>query len=175
MENQGYILATDISGNKLKQLEVEMNRLGISVVETRRLDLAHPSANWRPEKFDRILLDAPCTGLGVLQKNPDGKWRNTQKTIEKNRQRQLNLLKNCARHLKPLGLMVYAVCSMEPEENEKVIEGFLQMHTDFAIEHPRLNRIQNSDVFLTPEGYTKTVPHRHQMDGFFAAILKRIE
>jgi 16S rRNA (cytosine967-C5)-methyltransferase len=175
MDNQGHILATDISGNKLKQLEIEMKRLGISTVETRQLDLTHPPVDWHPEKFDRIFLDAPCTGLGVLQKNPDGKWRNTPKSIEKNSQRQLKLLKNCARYLKPQGLVVYAVCSIEFEENESVIEGFLQMHPDFAIELPRLNRAQKKNAFLTPEGYIKTIPHHHQMDGFFAAILKRIE
>lgn len=175
MENQGHILATDISGNKLKQLKLEVNRLGLSIVDTLQMDLTHPPTVWQPEKYDRILVDAPCTGLGVLQKNPDGKWRSTPPSIHKNFHRQLKLLDNCAQHLKPDGLMVYAVCSMEPEENEKVIEGFLQMHSEFAIEHPRRNRIQKRDAFLTPEGYIKTVPHHHQMDGFFATILKRIE
>jgi 16S rRNA (cytosine967-C5)-methyltransferase len=175
MENQGHILATDISGNKLKQLKVEMDRLGLSIVQTLQVDLTHPPTDWHPGKYDRILVDAPCTGLGVLQKNPDGKWRSTPESIHKNSHRQLNLLNNCARHVKLNGLMVYAVCSMEPEENEKFIEGFLQIHSEFAIEHLRHHRIQKKDVFLTPDGYFKTIPHHHQMDGFFATILKRIE
>lgn len=174
MNNKGRILATDISENKLSHLDAEMQRLGISIVEPFQLDLTQASSKWRADKYDRILVDAPCTGLGVLQKNPDGKWRGDPKGIENNGRRQLNLLENCAPYLKPGGFMVYAVCSIEPEENERVIERFLQKHPEFVIDHPKLNRVYKSNAFLTAKGFIKTIPHQHKMDGFFAAVLKKM-
>jgi 16S rRNA (cytosine967-C5)-methyltransferase len=118
-------------------------------------------------------VDAPCTGLGVLQKNPDGKWLGNPAMIQHNSRRQLTLLDNAAIHLKPKGVMVYAVCSIEPEENEQVIQGFLQKHSEFVIEHPKLDQVMNGKELLTSEGFVKTSPHKHQMDGFFAAALKK--
>jgi 16S rRNA (cytosine967-C5)-methyltransferase len=173
MEDKGRILATDLSANKLGDLKVEMRRLGITIVEPLQLDLAHPPAHWHRGSYDRILVDAPCTGLGVLQKNPDGKWLGNPAMIQHNSRRQLTLLDNAAIHLKPKGIMVYAVCSIEPEENEQVIQGFLQKHSEFVIEHPKLDQVMNGKELLTSEGFVKTSPHKHQMDGFFAAALKK--
>lgn len=174
MKNKGRILATDISEKKLSHLNAEMQRLGISIVESLQLDLTQASSEWRAGKYDRILIDAPCTGLGVLQKNPDGKWRGDPKGIENNSCRQLTLLENCAPYLKSGGFMVYTVCSIEPEENERVIERFLQKHPEFVIDHPKLNRVSKSKDFLTAEGFMKTIPHQHKMDGFFSAVLKKL-
>ena len=173
MDDKGHILATDLSANKLNRLNAEMGRLGITSVRSLELDLSQPPVEWQPGPFDRILLDAPCSGLGVLQKNPDGKWRSDPTVIQANGRRQRTLLENAANHLKTGGIMVYAVCSIEPEENEQVIQGFLQKHPEFVIDHPKLDQVLNRKELLTSEGFVKTLPHRHHMDGFFAAAIRK--
>ena len=173
MKNQGHLLASDQRRKKLDRLVADTRRLAIDSVQTIVLDLSQPSPAGFTESFDRILVDAPCSGLGVLQKNPDGKWRVTQEDLKQNGQRQGTILAKAATYLKPGGLLVYSVCSVEPEETIDVIEGFLQMHGDFAITPDRLSAIRGGDRLLTTEGYLCTLPHRHAMDGFFAAALVR--
>ncbi|MGD9365393.1 MAG: 16S rRNA (cytosine(967)-C(5))-methyltransferase RsmB [Desulfobacteraceae bacterium] len=173
MGNKGRILATDSIQTKLDALDAEMKRLGITIVETCQRDLSAPAKTMSVGKYDRILVDAPCTGLGVLQKNPDGKWRTNADDIQSNARRQMMLLDHVALYLKPQGLLVYAVCSFEPEENEDVIHAFLQKHPEFAIDQPRLEHVQKGARLLTPEGFLRTFPHQHQMDGFFAAAIKK--
>ena len=174
MDNRGRILATDLYDLKLVRLQSEMQRLGIGIVETLSADLLESIGGRIQEKFDRILLDAPCTGMGVLQRNPDGKWRNDDATLQSNHHRQLSLLENVAAKLRTDGLLVYAVCSFEPEENEAVVRAFLQKHPEFVIDHPRLDGVKDLHKLLTSEGFLKTFPHRHNMDGFFAAgLIKR--
>lgn len=173
MGNKGRILATDAIQAKLDSLDAEMKRLGITIVETCQKDLSVPAKTMPVGQYDRILVDAPCTGLGVLQKNPDGKWRTHPDDIQSNARRQAVLLDHAASYLKPRGLLVYAVCSFEPEENEAVIHAFLQKHPDFAIDQPRLENVQKGARLLTPEGFLRTFPHQHHMDGFFAAVVKK--
>jgi 16S rRNA (cytosine967-C5)-methyltransferase len=171
MQNRGRIVATDLYPDKLEKLDREMNRLGIGIVQSIPLDLTASAPNLPPAEFDRILLDAPCSGLGVLQKNPDGKWRLTPRDIQNNSARQLDLLTRTAPFLKTGGILVYAVCSLEPEENEQVVEAFLQKHTEFAI-HPVGSAAGDwINSLLTPRGFLSTIPHLSQLDGFFAAAL----
>jgi 16S rRNA (cytosine967-C5)-methyltransferase len=174
MKNQGRIVATDLYGHKLEKLDREMNRLGVTIVESAPLDLTASDPKLHPGAFDRILLDAPCSGLGVLQKNPDGKWRSTPRDIQRNSARQLDLLTQAAPFLKTGGILVYAVCSLEPEENEQVVDAFLQKHPEFAI-HPRSPvKIDRINSLLTPRGFLSTIPHLSKLDGFFAAALIKI-
>jgi 16S rRNA (cytosine967-C5)-methyltransferase len=173
MQNQGRIVATDLYANKLEKLDREMHRLGITIVQNMPMDLtsSDPAPPSPLPEFDRILLDAPCTGLGVLQKNPDGKWRLTARDIERNSARQLTLLTRAAPHLKTGGILVYVVCSLEPEENEQVVDTFLQKHPEFAIHPGSLGDIEDLNSLLTPRGFLSTIPHLSKMDGFFAAAL----
>ena len=171
LQNQGDILATDVSGSKLESLGKEMRRLGIDVVSSRKLDLAQPRAVEDMPLFDRILLDAPCSGLGVLQKNPDGKWRTNQNDLKRYKKVQATLIRNAAGRLKPSGILVYAVCSMEPEETTGVIKDFLQTHPDFAIYRPGVCAPAHTEPLMTSEGFLATQPHRHHLEGFFAAAL----
>ncbi|MBR9982596.1 MAG: 16S rRNA (cytosine(967)-C(5))-methyltransferase RsmB [Desulfatitalea sp.] len=171
MGNRGTIVATDRHGAKLERLAAEMQRLGISIVQRRIADLEEPTADKDLPMFDRILVDAPCSGLGVLRKNPDGKWHSFVEDLDRYRLRQLALLGRTAHQLRPGGMLVFAVCSMEPEENEAVVELFLQKHMDFAIFRPEMTAVASPETILTHEGYLKTMPHRHGMDGFFAAGL----
>ena len=125
--------------------------------------------------FDRILLDAPCSGLGVLRRNPDAKWSTSEQDLVHHSKRQARFLDNLAHQVKPRGLLVYCVCSMEPEENELVIKDFLNKHKDFAIENNPDCLPYKARSLLTDNGYLKTFPHLHNMDGFFAVCMKRIK
>jgi 16S rRNA (cytosine967-C5)-methyltransferase len=172
-DNRARLLASDLESEKLKKLKLEMQRLGISCVTTRPLDVQSPKPIDDLPLFDRILVDAPCSGLGVLQKNPDGKWRTTASDIDACARRQRAILSNMVKYLHPEGVLVYAVCSVEPEENELVIRRFLQKHPEFVIHFPELTSVANARELMTPEGFLQTLPHQNQMDGFFAAALAR--
>jgi len=173
MKNTGKILALDVSLDKLDKIHPEMNRLGISIVETRVLDLSRPLESHRIEKFDRVLLDAPCSGLGVLRRNPDIKWRSSLDRLAYCRDRQIDFLDQASRFVKPSGVLVYAVCSMEPEENESVVSAFLCDHWEFSIEKNPACLPSQIRSLMTPEGHLRTFPHLHDMDGFFAARFRR--
>lgn len=173
MENRGKIIAIDHNPGKLKQLSAEMDRLGISVVETRALDLTDCAASGSLPLFDRILLDAPCSGLGVLRRNPDAKWSVHKKNLHPFQERQIRLLQNISERLKPGGVLVYAVCSTEPEENEQVVERFLAASPEFTIDDDLFGRLKKAKTIVEPTGYFRSYPHRHDMDGFFAARMRR--
>ena len=173
MKNSGKLVAMDKDENKLMRLESEMHRLGVSIVTTRIHDLSSPLNREHFGKFDRILLDAPCSGLGVLRRNPDIKWRASQQNLAYCQKRQALFLNNLAHFVKPSGVLVYAVCSMEPEENESVIKGFLNKHGKFAIEKKSTGLSFDACSLITRDGYLKTFPHLNNMDGFFSICMKR--
>ncbi|MBE9530734.1 MAG: 16S rRNA (cytosine(967)-C(5))-methyltransferase RsmB [Proteobacteria bacterium] len=173
MKNSGRLVAMDKDENKLMRLESEMHRLGVSIVTTRIHDLSSPLNREHFGKFDRILLDAPCSGLGVLRRNPDIKWRASQQNLAYCQKRQALFLDNLAHFVKPSGVLVYAVCSMEPEENESVIKGFLNKHGKFAIEKKSTGLSFDACSLVTRDGYLKTFPHLNNMDGFFSICMKR--
>jgi 16S rRNA (cytosine967-C5)-methyltransferase len=169
MCNNGTLWATDQQATKLERLQSEMQRLGVSIVRHQPMDLMNEIPQNQMPRFDRILVDAPCTGLGVLQKNPDGKWNVSCNDLERSHHRQLAILKSVASCLRPGGFLVYSVCSMEPEENEQVVEDFLKSRDDFALSPFDRSTVWVPDTFFTSEGYLRTSPHKHGMDGFFAA------
>ncbi len=173
MRNRGTIVAMDAVSAKLARLEKEAHRLGVSVVQTRRTDLNRPPDPATLPRFDRILLDAPCSGLGVLRRNPDAKWSSSKKDITRYTRRQARFLDHLAPLVKRDGVLVFAVCSMEPEENAGVIETFLKNHANFAIIKRRSMEDEAVHPFLDEDGFLKVAPHIHHMDGFFAARLKR--
>ena len=120
--------------------------------------------------FDKILIDAPCSGLGTIQKNPDIKWRRTEKDIANFQKLQLQILDTLKNYVKPKGIVLYSTCTINKEENEDVIEQFFQSNKNFVLLSP-----QNiPDKFITDEKFIRTFPHIHEMDGSFAAILQRV-
>jgi 16S rRNA (cytosine967-C5)-methyltransferase len=130
--------------------------------------LATDAGSFDHEAVDRVLLDAPCSGLGVLTKKPDIKWKRDATDIKKLAQHQRAMLANAARLVKPGGVLVYSTCTTEPEENQEVVADFLSSHPEFVVESAQ--QFVSSDL-LTPEGYVETFPHRHGMDGSFAVRL----
>ena len=176
MGNKGRIIAVDKDRAKLGMLRSEMMHLGVSTVTTRMLDLTQPSgSNERASGFDRILLDAPCSGLGVLRRNPDAKWSAAKKNLAPFQKRQIDIMTHLAPLLKVNGTLLYTVCSMEPEENEEAVEAFLQNHPGFIVEKEREALVDAVRPFVDGDGYFRTFPHAHNMDGFFAVRLKRIK
>jgi 16S rRNA (cytosine967-C5)-methyltransferase len=173
MQNQGIIAALDSNAEKLKQLGDEMPRLGVTMVQTVCQDLMIPFDRSGHEPFDRILLDAPCTGLGVIRRNPDIKWHTSVAQLTRQSRVQKQILGNLADWIKPGGILVYAVCSMEPEENEVIIDDFLKKRPDFVIDKNwgKLPEAIRSGAKSTV-GYT-TLKFIKYMDGFYFARLKR--
>jgi 16S rRNA (cytosine967-C5)-methyltransferase len=173
MQNRGTIVALDKNEEKLIELQSQMQRLGISIVTTDLYDLNTTPDNSKLERFDRILLDAPCSGLGVLRRNPDIKWTMLQKNLQRHKEKQLKFLDNLSILVKPTGVLVYAVCSNEREENEEVVKDFLSFHPEFVLDNRPKEFYKKADTLITQQGYLKTFPYPHSMDGFFAACLRR--
>ena len=173
MKNSGTIVSLDISAEKLERLHTQMKRLQVSIVTTREHDLSVPPEKSAGGPFNRILLDAPCSGLGVLRRNPDAKWDISKKHLQRQGKRQLNFLNNLAHLVKPGGILIYVVCSNEREENEDVVEGFLAMHPGFAQDYATGAISSGTGEVITRQGYLKTLPFPHNMDGFFSARFKK--
>ncbi len=164
MQNQGEILAVDKYESKLNLIRMSCERLGITNV---RLTVAD-STELETEPVDKIIVDAPCSGLGVLRKKPDIKWKRQQSDITRLAKRQRSLLDNAARLLKPGGILVYSTCTTEPEENAEVVKAFLKDHPEFTADDA--SRFVNKSL-VSPDGFVETFPHRHHIDGSFAARL----
>ncbi len=173
MENAGRVLAVDVSPEKLAVLEQLMKRLGASIVETRVCDWQIDTLPKSAGRFDRILLDAPCSGLGVLGRHPDIRWRSDRRDLKPFAERQIILIEKTISLLKPYGRLVYAVCSMEPEETDHVIETVLQRNPMIRRIEPLRNLSNPSPALFWKNGAFRTSPHLDGMDGFFACILTR--
>ncbi len=155
MRNQGRIVALDIRPAKLKSLSAHCARLGIDIVEAHHLDARQAGVRFR-NQMARVLVDAPCTGLGVLRRRPEIRWRVTPSLLETMAAQQRDLLAGTSGAVRPEGVLVYAVCSPEPEEGPDVIHHFLRRHPAFALEEERL---------LSPQ--------RDGTDGFYMVRLRR--
>ncbi len=173
MKNTGKIIAVDTSGEKIALLQKNCRRVNAHNVETCVMDATKADLAFI-KTADAVLIDAPCSGFGTLRRHPDIRWNKTLKQVHALREIQYNLLKNAAPHIKPGGILVYSTCSVEPMENEEVIQQFL---TDFP-----MYRVENARRFLptaplsaiTPQGFVQTFPHEHGVDGAFAARLRRV-
>lgn len=169
MENTGSILAVDSQAHKLESLAQEAQRLGINNIQTQQIDLLKADIRDFPGYFDRVLVDAPCSGLGVIRRNPDTKWKRDFKDVLRLSALQKKILNSGANLVKPGGILVYAVCSCEPEENEQVVQAFLKKRKDYSLDPGFDSPLKTSQDFF------KTYPDHIGMDGFFAARLKRAE
>ena len=174
MKNQGRILAMDNNKKKLARLDEEMKRLGISIVSPFVHDLQAPLTKKKENTFDKILLDEPCSGLGVIRRNPDTKWRILESEITRCAERQLDFLIRISENLTPGGILVYTVCSTEAEENKQVIQSFLRKRKKFTVDRDIVHLSPKMASLFDDEGYLYTFPHLHQTDGFFSVRIKRL-
>ena len=173
MKNTGKILAIDKDNEKLAKLAGEMKRLQVSNVKVRQMTLDMENHQQLPEFFDRVLLDAPCSGLGVIRRNPDIKWAINKKDLTRFAKRQHAYLDMLSRNVAPGGLLLYSVCTTEPEETDAVIEIFLKNHPEFKMLSDKSDLPVSLQTIVNDSGIFKSLPHIHPMDGFFAARLKR--
>ncbi len=173
MKDQGEITALDTDPQRIAMIEENVSRLGITSVTAAQEDITGKNGlvHGRPEYFDRILLDAPCSSLGVIRRNPDSRYRHSEEWLAGSGKKELGMLMAAARALKKGGVLVYSTCSTEPEEGEMVINEFfaLSKGDDFYLD-------KDIPGFLLPfygNGFLRTYPHRQDMDGFFMAKLRK--
>ncbi|MFC1862809.1 16S rRNA (cytosine(967)-C(5))-methyltransferase RsmB [Thermodesulfobacteriota bacterium] len=170
MEGQGTILALDNSRKRLINLVHNSRRLGIEGLHPVVGDASKPLSSLFHFKFDRILVDAPCSGLGVISRHPDGKWNRNEGTIKRLASFQKTIISQASSVLKHGGMMLYVTCTISREENEAVVDEFLNRNQDFHLENLK-NHIPDWGTDLIDEqGFLKTFPNLHGMDGFFAAL-----
>ncbi len=168
MQNKGRIIATDLYEQRLKLITEQAERLDITIVETHVCDANNLKDNYGPI-FDRILLDAPCSGLGVLRRKPELKWRLREAEILELAAIQLELLNNLAPLLKKGGIFVYSTCTLAQEENQDVIKAFLAENTDYQLDS-QLADLINAKIVEKAElepGMLQLLPHYFNSDGFF--------
>lgn len=173
MRNTGRLYAFDISEKRLAKLKPRLARSGLSNVHP--VQIAHENdakIKRLAGKIDRVLVDAPCSGLGTLRRNPDVKWRQTPQSVVELNAKQTAILSSAARLVKPGGRLVYATCSLLDEENEAIVAQFMASHEDFVLV-PMKDVLAEQKIALEMQDYLKLTPHIHQTDGFFAAVLER--
>ncbi|MBE7421269.1 MAG: RsmB/NOP family class I SAM-dependent RNA methyltransferase [Zoogloeaceae bacterium] len=174
MRSTGRLYAFDVSDKRLARLKERVARAGLSNV--------HPVAIANENdlrvkrlagKLDRVLVDAPCSGLGTLRRNPDLKWRQTPEGVAELVRKQRDILQGAARLVKPGGRLVYATCSILPEENEAIVAAFLAAHPEFK-QMSAQDILGKQGIALECGETLRLMPHTHGTDGFFAAVLERV-
>ncbi|MEO1767155.1 RsmB/NOP family class I SAM-dependent RNA methyltransferase [Thiobacter sp. AK1] len=173
MHSQGRLYAFDVSAARLAKLRPRLARSGLSNVYPQLItDERDARLKRLTGKFDRVLVDAPCSGLGTLRRNPDLKWRQTPDSVAELTAKQARILAAASRLLKPAGRLVYATCSILPEENESIVENFLAQHPEFQL-IPANQVLARQHIALDTGAYLELSPALHATDGFFAAVLER--
>ena len=155
MNNTGKVIASDIYRRKLDLVDKEAKRLGITNIETRSWDATRVDSTM-VRKADRVLVDAPCSGLGVVRRKPEIKYKEKDDDMELLPKKQLAILSASSSYVKPGGTLLYSTCTINPEENEKVVEAFLKKNRDFKKEERLL-----------------LLPNVNDTDGFFICVMKR--
>ncbi len=167
MRNIGEIMSVDRYETRLNLVRSACQRHGIANAHF----IAGDASEIHLPPADRVLADAPCSGLGVLAKKPDAKWKREPEDLPTLTRIQHSILENAASLVKPGGVLVYSTCTTEPEENIDLVREFLAVHPEFNIDPAQ--QFIHSDL-VHPDGYVETWPHKHGMDGSFAVRLKKI-
>lgn len=173
MRNSGRLYAFDVSEKRLQNLGQRLKRSGLSNLHSQLIaSESDPKLKRLNGKFDRVLVDAPCSGLGTLRRNPDLKWRQTPNDIHELTAKQAAILGRAARLVKQGGRLVYATCSLLREENEQIAEAFLDAHPDYRLLDAS-EILAQQQIALATGPYLKLLPHLHRTDGFFAAVFEK--
>lgn len=171
MQNKGRVIACDVLGKRLEKAKLRFRRAGLHNIDTRELKNAHDQwVKHSAGKYDRVLVDAPCSGSGTWRRNPDARWNQLGPSLDELQGMQKDILASAARLVKTGGKLIYATCSILPQENQKQIEMFLDDHKDFTL-------APAATLALGVEGlgnYLVLTPARHKTDGFFAAVMEKV-
>ncbi|MGH7852777.1 MAG: 16S rRNA (cytosine(967)-C(5))-methyltransferase RsmB [Candidatus Binatia bacterium] len=173
MHDEGETIAVDISARGIEKIKQNVGRLGLRSVRAVRADVSEPSAELDGAPYDRILVDAPCSGLGTLRAHPEIKWNRDERDIRRLSRLQLKILNQVGRHLKRDGILVYSTCTLARDENDRNVESFLAGHAEFELQDAA-RYLPHKAQHMARGKYFQALPHRDNIDGFFAARLRKV-
>ncbi len=169
MKNKGIVIASETNTAKLGNLRRRAERAGATNINTVDIEGLHEYSG----KADCVFIDAPCSGMGVFRRNPDAKWRLAARDILELTAKQKEIIRDYSGLVKPGGRLVYATCTIIREENEDVVRGFLDGMKDFCVVSPSVIKPELFGRFTSEDGFFRSLPHVHDMDGFFGAVMRR--
>jgi 16S rRNA (cytosine967-C5)-methyltransferase len=175
MGGKGRVVSLDINRGKLVRLSKSCRRLGIGCVQPVVADASAGLSSVLRITFDKILLDGPCSGLGILSKHPDGKWSKDETDIQRLGRLQKRILNEAVPLLKKGGTMLYVTCTISKTENEDVVGAFLSNNSGMILENLKDHVPAWGLELIDEKGFFKTLPHVHGMDGFFAALFRKMD
>ena len=173
MKDQGELVALDISARGIEKLRQNVQRLGLKAVRVLRADAGEAFTESIAGPYDRILVDAPCSGLGTLRGHPEIKWHREESDVRRLSALQLKILDRVAGYLKPGGILVYSTCTLTRDENERTVDCFLAAHPEFELQDAARYLPQQARHMLQGK-YFQALPQRDNTDGFFGARLKKV-
>jgi 16S rRNA (cytosine967-C5)-methyltransferase len=171
MQGRGVVVALDVRWRRIELLRRTIAKTGASNVRVVQADLLKPLPFSR--RFDLVVVDAPCSGLGTLRRDPDIRWRRREDDLIALAAAEIAMLQHAADAVAPGGRLVYATCSSEPEENEGVVDAFLASTPQFAPIHAQMAAPALPDAVIDVRGHLRTEPHRHGLEAFFGAAFER--
>jgi 16S rRNA (cytosine967-C5)-methyltransferase len=173
MGDKGQVTGVDRSPRGIEKINQNAFRLGLKSIRTMQADMTKQVAGVEELTYDRILVDAPCSGLGTLRSHPEIKWNRGTGDLTRLRDLQRKILTQAASYLKPDGILVYSTCTLTAVENENTVDEFLGRHGEFVLEDAA-SYLPDKAKQLVRGKYFLALPHRHDTDGFFAARLRRV-
>ena len=173
MKDEGELVAIDISARGIAKIRENAARLGLKSLRVLSADASAELADKFRKPYDRVLVDAPCSGLGTLRGHPEIKWHRDENDIRRLSRLQSKILSRVAGYLKPGGALVYATCTLSREENEEIVESFLAHHKEFELEDAA-RYLPGQATHMVREKYFVALPHRDNTDGFFAARMRKV-
>ncbi len=174
MGDNGELIVTDISVKGLEKLKQNVQRLGLTSVRPFAVDVSRGLTGALALPYDRILVDAPCSGLGTLRSHPEAKWQKDERDIRRLSKLQKKIVRRLSSYLKPGGILVYATCTLTREENEGVVEDFLDHEKGFVLDNARDTLPREAKPMISGK-YFLALPHKHNTDGFFAARMRKVK
>lgn len=173
MRDEGELIALDSSARGIDRIRENIARLQLRSIHGVRGDASRKLSGSLGAAYDRILVDAPCSGLGTLRSHPEIKWQRDESDIKRLCQLQSKILGNVAGHLKRGGVLIYSTCTLTKDENDRVVEGFLREHEEFELEDAA-RYLPDEARHMARGKYFQALPHRDNTDGFFAARLRKV-
>jgi 16S rRNA (cytosine967-C5)-methyltransferase len=173
MADTGEVIALDKSERGIAKIQENAARLGLMSVRAAKSDVSHELSTEFRGPYDRILIDAPCSGLGTLRSHPEIKWHRNETDVKRLSRLQRSIVDQVTLYLKPGGVLVYATCTLTKDENETVVEDFLEHHKEFILDNAAGYLLESASA-LVRGSYYMALPHRHNTDGFFAARMTKV-
>jgi 16S rRNA (cytosine967-C5)-methyltransferase len=173
MMDRGRVIALDRDARRLLSLEINRIRLGIKNVFPLTADATQEISSLFRTLFDAILVDAPCSGLGVLSRHPDAKWNKSEADLRRLADLQQTIISRAIPLLRTGGKLLYVVCTISKEENEEVVRQSLERHREIVLDDLSEEAPEWARSLIDEEGFFRTFPHKHGMDGFFAALFRK--